>query len=82
MPISMSISQVKPLASSILPLTSLDVFNIMKPKYKIQVITINGWADLDEMYATKKAALEDLADMPDPVDYRVVSVNTKADTSL
>lgn len=66
--------------------------------WKIQTASVNGWADLmqnvgvrdeyiEDLYSTKEAAEEDMADMvagtdSSPEDYRVVESTTPADDNL
>lgn len=66
----------------------------MKPlNWKIQTRSVNGWADLmastdngatyhPDLYRTKKEAMAERRDMPNPREYRVVKASAPSDDNL
>ena len=65
---------------------------ITRTKFKVQIPSINGWADLKssinggpyeaELYDSERAALDDVSDELQADGFRIVFSNTPADDDL
>jgi hypothetical protein len=74
------------------PTEDIEVSRGEKPKFKVQIPSVNGWADLKvatdegsyevELFDSHAAALADVRDELEPDEFRIVPSHTPADDDL